>query len=73
MLCSSITPSAGKAVGHPEKRRVALVAESLERADRHDAINGFVELFPALQRHTKAARGVHRVEHLLHVRDRSRG
>jgi hypothetical protein len=55
-------------VGHPEKRRVALVAEMLERADRHDAINGFVELFPAPQQHTKTARGVHRVEHLLHVR-----
>ena len=58
MVCSSITPSAGRTlVGHLEEVVVAVVAEVLERADRHDAVDRLVELLPALQQHPLAARG----------------
>ena len=59
MVCSIITPSAGSAcVGHLEEVVVAVAAEVLERADRHDPVDRLVELLPALQQHPLAARAV---------------
>ncbi|CAM4476960.1 hypothetical protein MYBA111488_24875 [Mycobacterium basiliense] len=39
----------------------------LECADRHDSVDGFIELLPALQQHAPAARRVQLVERVLHV------
>ncbi len=55
------------AVSHLEERVVAVEAEVLERADRHDAVHGFVELLPALQKHPFGARTRRAVEQLLDV------
>jgi hypothetical protein len=43
-------------VGHLEEVVVAIVPEVFEGADRHDPVNGLVELFPAVQQHPLAAR-----------------
>jgi hypothetical protein len=58
MVCSSITPSSGSVVGHGEEVVVAVEAEMLERADRHDPVDRLVELLPALQLDALAARVV---------------
>ncbi|CKT24245.1 Uncharacterised protein [Mycobacterium tuberculosis] len=54
-------------VGPGEEVGVTIVAEVLERADRHDAVDGLVELLPSRQQHSPVARGVHLVERLLHM------
>ena len=55
-------------IGQPEEVAVAVVPEVFERADGHNPVDGLLELFPALQQHPPAARGIHPVEHALHVR-----
>jgi hypothetical protein len=44
---------------------VELVAEVLERADRHDPVDRFVILLPARKVHPSAERAVHRAEQLV--------
>jgi hypothetical protein len=46
---------------------VAVVAEVLERADRHDSVEGLVELLPALQQNPLGPWTVHLIERLLDV------
>ena len=62
IVCSIMTPSRQRRVGHLEELVVAVAAEVLERADRHDAVDRLVELLPALQQHSLAARAVQLVE-----------
>jgi hypothetical protein len=45
-------------VGQREELVIAVEAEVLERTDRHDAVDRFVELFPALQPQLLASRAV---------------
>ena len=58
MVCSIITPSVGqRLVGLLEEVVVAVAAEVLERADRHDAVDRLVELLPTLSS-TRFVRGL---------------
>ena len=54
-------------IGHLEEVVVAVGAEVLERADRHDPVDRLVELLPALQQYPLGAWAVRLVEQLLHV------
>src|SRR5882757_7553413 len=54
-------------VGEREEVVVAGRAEVLERADRHDAADGLVELFPSIEQNPPAGRAIRLVEGLLHV------
>src|ERR1700756_5120241 len=46
---------------------VPVLAEMLERSDRHDPVDGLVELLPAPQQYPPGARAVGLSEHLFYV------
>ncbi len=55
-------------VGHREEVVPAVLAEVLEGTDRHDAVDGLVELLPTLQQHALAPRALVLGEDALDVR-----